>query len=97
MENLLKVSVLLLLMCGGCAQKAIPFIEINSVPFPFNVDGAYPYVVWVNGRRVDMPKHEILSLVRKIGEENIFPSPNNDIHTGWLTPHLQSPQGVRYE
>jgi hypothetical protein len=84
----LKVSVLFCLILGGCAPTQHPLIEVNSVPFPFDVDGLHPYVVWVNGRRVNMPKHEILDLVKKIGKENIHPSTNKDIHVGWLTPHL---------
>ena len=97
MENLLKISILFGLICGGCVPTPPPLIEVNSVPFPFDVDGAYPYVVWVNGRRVDMPKREILSLVKKIGTENILPSTNKDIHAGWLTPHLQPPQTFGHE
>ena len=91
MENLLKVSVLLLFMCGGCAQKAIPFIEINSIPPPFDVNGRRPYAVWVNGQRVEMPKKDIMVLVNKIGKENIKPADTNDIHRGWLFSHFSEP------
>lgn len=89
------ISVVLLL--GGCAQKEIPFIEINSVPPPFDIDGRYPYVVWVNGERVSMPKKDIVSLVNKIGKENIKRADTGDIHRGWLFSHLKGDPSNEFE
>ena len=65
-------------------KKLLPqtLIEINSIPHPFNVNGIHPYVVWVNGQRVDLPRDEVLSLINKIGAENIKPPSNKDIHLG---------------
>jgi len=84
-----RCIILLILLFGGCAQKEIPFIEINSVPPPFDIDGRHPYVVWVNGERVNMPKKDIIALVNKIGEENIKRADSKDIHRGWLFSHLK--------
>jgi len=82
----------LCLLFSGCFKPSLEqqVIEINSIPPPFDVNGRFPYVVWVNGKRVDMPQKDILVLVEKIGKENIKPSNNKDIHIGWLTPHAKS-------
>jgi hypothetical protein len=88
MENLLKVSILFFLLFSGCAQREIPFIEINSIPPPFDINGRRPYAVWVNGQRIEMPKKDIMVLVNKIGKENIQPADTADIHRGWLFSHF---------
>ena len=70
-------------------------IEINSVPSPFDINGKDPYVVWVNGRKVDPPKEYIEELVEKMGAENITKSEGEDIHEGWLWPRNSSPSENR--
>ena len=89
MANLLKVFLLFLLFFSGCAQKQARIIEINSVPFPFNINGTQPYVVWINGRRVDMPNKDVMILVSKIGKENIKTAKSKDIHRGWLYSYFK--------
>ena len=89
MSKVLFVSLLFGLLLGACTKTKTKVIEINSVPFPFNVNGTQPYVVWVNGERVDMPHKEIMALVNKIGEENIKRADSKDIHRGWLFSHLK--------
>ena len=84
MVNYLKVSVLFVLILGGCSQTQTQVIEINSTPPPFDVNGVFPYVVWVNGRRVNMQKKDIMALVDKIGKDNIKRANALDIHRGWL-------------
>lgn len=84
MRTLLLLSALVF---GGCLKPKTQIIQINSIPPPFDVGGRFPYVVWVNGQRVDMPQKDILLLVEKIGKENIKPSNKKDIHIGWLIPH----------
>ena len=85
----LKFSSLFILLFSGCVKTKTKVIEINSVPFPFNINGTQPYVVWVNGGRVEMPHKEIISLVNRIGEENIKRADPKDIHRGWLFSHLK--------
>ena len=63
-------------------------IEINSVPFPFDLNGHYPYVVWMNGKRVELPKEDLITLVNKVGKENIPLADTKDIHRGWLSPYF---------
>jgi len=89
MRNLLKISALFLLVCGGCVKTKTKVIEINSVPFPFNINGTQPYVIWVNGRRVNMPHKDIKSLVNKIGKDNIKRADLKDIHRGWLYSYFK--------
>ena len=72
-------------------------IEINSVPPPFDIDGRHPYVVWVNGERVNMPKKDIIALVNKIGKENIKRADSKDIHRGWLFSHLKGDPSNEFE
>ena len=72
------------------AQTIPARIEINAVPTPFDADGRLPYVVWVNGARVDLPREEIVALVKKIGKENIKAPNNKDIHMGWIFPYLNA-------
>ena len=88
MKNLIQISALFLLAFSGCTRKTIPFIEINSIPPPFDINGRHPYAVWVNGERIDLPKKDILILVNKIGKENIKRADPQDIHRGWLFSHL---------
>ena len=63
-------------------------IEINSVPFPFDLNGHYPYVVWMNGKRVELPKEDLITLVNKVGADNIPLADSQDIHRGWLSPYF---------
>ena len=63
-------------------------IEINSVPSPFDMNGHNPYVVWMNGKRVQLPKKDLLLLVDKVGQENIPSLDTRDIHRGWLFPYF---------
>ena len=89
MSIVTKVILLLALSFTGCAKKASKIIEVNSIPFPFNVNGTQPYVVWVNGHRVEMPKKDIMALVDKIGKDNIKGADPSDIHRGWLFSYFK--------
>tara|TARA_A200000159_G_scaffold54006_1_gene50036 strand:- start:17577 stop:17933 length:357 start_codon:yes stop_codon:yes gene_type:complete len=63
-------------------------IEINSVPHPFNLNGGNPYVVWVNGQRVNLTLNQKKDLINIIKAENIKPVSEEDLHSGdgWLNP-----------
>ncbi len=63
-------------------------IEINSIPPPFNLNGHNPYVVWMNGKRITLPKKDLLLLVDKVGKKNIPIANHDDIHRGWLFPYF---------
>jgi hypothetical protein len=63
-------------------------IEINSVPHPFNLGGYEPYVVWVNGQRINLTLNQKKDLINIIKAENIKPVSEADLHSGdgWLHP-----------
>ena len=70
-------------------QKLL-YIEVNSVPFPFNISGYNPYVLWINGKRFRYDKNELIKIVEKVGMDNIPTLDPADIHNGdgWQRPHL---------
>ena len=55
---------LLCLFCSSCFSGSnFPenaMIEINSIPPPFDINGRRAYVVWVNGKRVDLNQKEAI-------------------------------------
>lgn len=67
---------------------AIPQIQINSIPHPFNVNGEIPFSVWVNGKRSQLNNSQIKQLAKSLNIK--FQSPNNtaEIHqgAGWQYP-----------
>ena len=92
------IVIILALLIFGCLQREMPeknppktkgqvMIEVNSVPFPFNLNENNPYAVWMNGKRVSLPKEDLDKLVNKVGAENIPEINKGDIHKGWLYPH----------
>ena len=71
------------------------FVEINQIPPPFDLAGNDPYVVWVNGARIHVPKEYIEPIINKIGKENIKPIDIINLHNGWLHPHyFEQPEKV---
>ena len=70
-------------------QKLL-YIEVNSVPFPFDIAGYNPYVLWVNGKRFNYDKNELIKIIENIGMENIPKLNPADMHNGdgWQRPHL---------
>lgn len=90
-----STCVLCCLLITSCLQSDPVFIEINEVPPPFDLGGASPYVVWMNGKRVKLPKADLKRLVSKVGEENIPKADPYDIHKGWLWPHYVRTEGFQ--
>ena len=97
MKVILGISLLILTSCKKSSSLDITTypppsspvaIEINSVPPPFDLGGHNPYVVWMNGKRVNLPKKDVLSLVNQVGQDNIPPADVRDIHRGWLFPYF---------
>ncbi len=92
------IFLLLFLTLWGCRDERSPsVIEINTVPPPFDINGRYPYVVWVNGERVDMSRGDVLALVKKIGKENIKMAESSNIHKGWLYSYLRGDPANEFE
>ena len=85
------ILIFLILFSSGCLQSNNTkgySIEINSVPPPFDLNGHAPYVLWINGKKVDLPKEDLLALVNKVGVEKIPKINPLDIHKGWLWSHF---------
>ena len=61
-------------------------VQINPVPFPFNITGSY--VVWVNNERVHLNKTQLDALVSKLNLSTERPKDTAEIHNGdgWLRP-----------
>ena len=69
-------------------EREVILIEINSVPPAFDLAGNHPYVLWINGVKINAKKQDIINFVNKIGMENIKPMTTSDIHNGWIEPHF---------
>ena len=61
-------------------------VQINPVPFPFNVTGSY--AVWVNNERIHLNKNQLDALVSKLNLSTERPKDTAEIHNGegWLRP-----------
>jgi hypothetical protein len=61
-------------------------VQINPVPFPFNITGSY--VVWVNNEKVNLNKQQLDALVSKLNLPTEKPKDTAKIHNGegWLRP-----------
>ena len=61
-------------------------IQINSVPHPFHISGAY--VVWVNKKKLNLNKHEVDQLVKHLDLSMEIPKNTAQIQSGegWLFP-----------
>ena len=90
-----SIWVLCCLLITSCRQSGPVFIEVNKVPPPFDVGGLSPYVVWMNGKRVEPPKADLKRLVDKVGKENIPRADPYDIHKGWLWPYHARTEGFK--
>ena len=63
-------------------------IQINSVPHPFNLNGHYPFVVWLDGKRLPLKSGEIKHLANALNIHFKQPKNTAQIHNGegWLYP-----------
>ena len=61
-------------------------VQINSVPFPFNMTGSY--VVWVNQERVFLSKSQLNVLIAHLNLPKERPKDTAQIHNGagWQRP-----------
>jgi len=70
----------------------LPFyseIQINSIPFPLNIGGLYPYIVWVNGKKVNLKPGDSYKLAVALGLP-LNPPATEEMHNGegWLNGPL---------
>jgi hypothetical protein len=99
----------ILFLAGGCLSQTATtkvleslgpgpvLIEVNSVPHPFDLNGRAPYVLWVNGVRIDVSNEDLSYFISRIGADNIKPTESQDIHQGWLWPNLANKGKAEHE
>ena len=67
-------------------------IQVNKLPFPFNLDGSMPYQVWVDGERLPLNGDQADRIVDALelakGKDFIQPENTAEIHAGagWQFP-----------
>lgn len=63
-------------------------IQINPIPHPFNLNGLYPYAVWVDGKRLRLNRNELNNLVVYLDLKFSQPKDTEKIHKGegWVYP-----------
>ena len=67
-------------------------IQVNKLPFPFNLDGTMPYQVWVDGERVPINSKQANTIIDALdlakGPKFIQPEDTAEIHSGagWQFP-----------
>lgn len=61
-------------------------IQINPAPFPFNI--THPYVVWVDGAKVNLSLRETKALAKALDLPLEAPKDTAELHagSGWLQP-----------
>jgi hypothetical protein len=63
-------------------------IQINPIPHPFNLNGHFPYAVWVDGQRLQLNYKELNQLVIALNLNFKQPKNTAKIHRGegWVYP-----------
>lgn len=67
-------------------------IQVNKIPFPFNVNGSMPYQVWVDGERVPLKSTQSEQIIDALelakGKDFVQPENTAEIHAGagWQVP-----------
>jgi hypothetical protein len=67
-------------------------IQVNKLPFPFNVDGNIPYQVWIDGKRVPLRSDQANQIIEALelakGKDFVQPENTRRIHAGagWQFP-----------
>ena len=61
-------------------------IQINSVPFPFNI--THTHVIWVNNRRLNISRKQLDVIVQHLNLSTDRPKDTAQIHNGegWMRP-----------
>jgi hypothetical protein len=99
LEKMTKITLIIIsILLSGCLTQTRPplslnskevLMEVNSVPHPFSLAGSYPYALWVNGERFNVPAHYLNAIISEIGVDNIPEiKRGEDIHKGWIYPYF---------
>ena len=64
-------------------------IQINSIPHPFDVNGNFPYAVWLDGERVNLNLNESANLFKILKTKKTTRSASNTrLPNGWQRPYV---------
>ena len=68
------------------AKEPIQEIQINPVPHPFHM--MMPYVIWVNGKKLEIPRKDIIIIAEQFNLCLDPPENTADLHNGfgWQKP-----------
>ena len=63
-------------------------VQINPIPHPLSIDGQIPFVVWVNGKRLELSGAQVKHLTQSLNIKYEKPQDTAEIHDGegWLEP-----------
>jgi len=63
-------------------------LQINRIPHPLNVGGTLPFVVWADGKRLNLNSNQTKELASYLGIRFEQPPDTKEIHSGegWLFP-----------
>lgn len=70
------------------SAKGLAEIQINPIPHPFSINGEFPFVVWVDGKRLQLSNSEIKQLTKSLNIKYQAPNNTAKIHQGegWQYP-----------
>lgn len=70
------------------SKKGLAEIQINPIPHPFSLNGQVPFVVWVDGKRLQLDHSEIIELTKSLNIKYEAPKDTAEIHqgAGWQYP-----------
>lgn len=70
------------------STKRLAEIQINPIPHPFSLNGQVPFVVWVDGKRLQLDHSEIIQLTKSLNIKYETPKDTAEIHqgAGWQYP-----------
>lgn len=63
-------------------------VQINRIPHPFNLNGHRPYVIWVDGKKLNLNPIETRALANSLNLKFTQPKDTAEIHNGngWQRP-----------
>lgn len=69
-------------------RESVLNIQVNSIPHPFNIGGAMPYAIWVNGKLLPMSPKLSTDVAKALNLKFTQPKDTARIHNGegWLSP-----------
>lgn len=70
------------------STKRLAEIQINPIPHPFSVNGEVPFVIWVDGKRLQLSNSEIKQLTKSLNIKYQVPNNTAEINqgAGWQYP-----------